>query len=540
MAGGTYQVTSSRESFDEIVNKDTIPVMTDVDIYYATAASGTSAHTESVGAGNFVFTLIDLILKVIVPNSVTFTMSGDTYWDFEGIIYCGGNYVVADAVEAGTIDYTTGIVKLSYWTAGTNVIDVKSLLVENTPRALGGFTTYTAVAPIQPASLTISVTSVTGELLNGSTDFAGVISGDKMRGYVDVETGIIDIEFGELVDDSTLSAEEKAMDWYDANDVVGGYIYVPLAVWLSTGRYNCVAYVYLPLSAEVLGINPIRLPSDGRVPLYRVGDVIVVHHTEETAVPATLTNAQVVDLGRLRLAWVNVYNADESPVDTADYTVDLEAGTVTLDDVSSMVAPLNIVDRIEDMALVDDLQINGTLGITKALSHDYPLGTYVSSALITQDLFARVTNIFEQVAWTGEWSDEVIGDVPLAAFDNTVSPITISNIGGTQERWMVKFTSSTTFEVYGEFSGLVQTGNTSSDCSPYNPAITNPPFPAIAPYFFIPAAGWGGGWSTGNILRFNTIAANKPVWVARTVLQSEAYSGTDQFCIEIRGDIDTP
>ncbi|RLE45950.1 curculin (mannose-binding) lectin protein, partial [Candidatus Woesearchaeota archaeon] len=210
---------------------------------------------------------------------------------------------------------------------------------------------------------------------------------------------------------------------------------------------------------------------------------------------------------------------------------------VTLDDVSSMVAPLNIVDRIEDMALVDDLQINGTLGITKALSHDYPLGTYVSSALITQDLFARVTNVFAQVAWTSVWSDDVIGDVPLAVFNDTAHPIAINNAGGTQERWMVKFKTSTSFDVFGEFSGLVGSGTIDVEFYAENPASTSEP---KARYFTIPYNGWGTGWSTGNVVRFNTIAANKPVWVARTVLQSEAYSGTDQFCIEIRGDIDTP
>jgi hypothetical protein len=38
----------------------------------------------------------------------------------------------------------------------------------------------------------------------------------------------------------------------------------------------------------------------------------------------------------------------------------------------------------------------------------------------------------------------------------------------------------------------------------------------------------------------NTIGANYPIWVARTVLQSEAASGSDRFRICIRGDVDTP
>ena len=39
------------------------------------------------------------------------------------------------------------------------------------------------------------------------------------------------------------------------------------------------------------------------------------------------------------------------------------------------------------------------------------------------------------------------------------------------------------------------------------------------PYFRLPALGWGNGWATGNVLRFNTIGAQFPVWVVRTVQQ---------------------
>ena len=511
----------------------TVPESMTVTARYTLAAGATNTYTESIPTGDFKVNLTQSTLKSIYPGSVAFTMAGHTYWDYEGILYRDGNYTVADATESGSIDYQSGIVTFTDWVAGSPVIDILSMLVENDPWLASSFTTYTAVAPIQSSSLTIAVTAIDGELLSGTSAANGDISGDRMRGHVDVETGIIDLEFGEIVADADLSDFEKSMDWYDVANVVGGEIWHPSSVWPATGRYNCVAYVYLPLSAEVLGIDPIRLPMDGRVPLYRVGDVIVIHHTQETEVLAPLVNAQEIDLGRVRLAWAKVYNANETLVSTDDYTVNLDAGTVILDDVSSMIAPLNIVDRIEDMALVNDLQINGTLGITKALSHDYPLGTYVSSALITSDLFARVTNIFEQATWTGVWSNELIGEAPLAAYNNTVYPITITNNGGTQERWMIKFTSSTTFEVYGENSGLVATGDVNTICAPLNPATNQP-------YFSITALGWGSGWNTGNMLRFNTIAANKPIWVARTVLQSDVYSGTDQFCIEIRGDVDAP
>lgn len=58
----------------------------------------------------------------------------------------------------------------------------------------------------------------------------------------------------------------------------------------------------------------------------------------------------------------------------------------------------------------------------------------------------------------------------------------------------------------GENVGVIATGNTSTDCAPNNAATG-------VPCFFLPALGWGNGWATGNVLRFNTIGSQFPVWV---------------------------
>ena len=60
------------------------------------------------------------------------------------------------------------------------------------------------------------------------------------------------------------------------------------------------------------------------------------------------------------------------------------------------------------------------------------------------------------------------------------------------------------------------------------------------PYFTIPALGWGGGWSVGNALRFNTIGALYAFAQIRTVQMGIAI-GTD-YSYEVlgRGDVDRP
>jgi hypothetical protein len=158
----------------------------------------------------------------------------------------------------------------------------------------------------------------------------------------------------------------------------------------------------------------------------------------------------------------------------------------------------------------------------------------VSSALIMGDLHARVSVFFDQQTWSGVWSDTVIGSGAPSAFNTVLYPVVVSNEGAIQERWQIIFTNTTTVNVIGETIGQVVTGHAiANPLAPVNPATG-------APYFSIAPAGWGAGWSAGNVVRINTVAANYPVWVARTVLQGPASVDDDLFTIGIRGDVDNP
>ena len=317
-----------------------------------------------------------------------------------------------------------------------------------------------------------------------------------------------------------------------------GKIFRPEPVAASSLRYSAVAYSYLPLDAALLGIDPVRLPSDGRVPIFRPGGFAVVGHTGR--ITASVSNGQTIDAGRVRLSRVRVVGHDGVVIHTG-YVTDLEAGTVTFTDVTGYSQPVTIEHRIEDMAVVRDVQINGEISFTRPLTHAYPLaspgdpvsGSFVSSALVAGDLFARVNLVFDQSTWNGSWSDELIGSAATATFNHTQYPITVTNRGALTERWVVRMTNSTSFEVIGENVGVIATGNTSADCAPNNPATG-------VPYFRLPALGWGNGWATGNVLRFNTIGSQFPVWVVRTVQQGPESVPDDHFTLLIRGDVDTP
>lgn len=184
--------------------------------------------------------------------------------------------------------------------------------------------------------------------------------------------------------------------------------------------------------------------------------------------------------------------------------------------------------------MTSDVQINGQLTFTRPLTHDYPLGSYVSSALVVNDLRARVSVIFDQATWNGStWADAVTGSAAVATFNDAQFPITVTNRGALTERWLVQFTNTTAFNVIGENVGVIASGNINTNCTPTNPATG-------VPYFTIPALGWGAGWSAGNVLRFNTVGSIFPIWCVRTIQQGPETVTNDNFTILIRGDIDTP
>lgn len=477
--------------------------------------------------------LLPTVSNTMVPGSLRFTMAGAVYVDRAGALVKNPSSATNSGVIAGSVNYLLGEVTIEdYAGGGSPVVNVACLTRK------GLWDDYeirfrVSGAPIQPASFAMRANlAADGSQITASSDLTGTISGPDVEGTVDVQFGLVSLRFGRWVADGLLSAQEKAEWWYDAGAVVAGQIFRPKLIFSGTALFNAVSVSNLPLSAAVLGLDPVRLPVDGRVPVLRKGDVLVIHHSATTA-PAGVANGQTINLGRVRLARVRVIGANDATI-TAGYTQDLDAGTVTFTDVTGYSQPVRIEHRIEDMALCSDAQINGDLTMTRPLTHDFPLGSLVSSALIMGDLKARVSHWFDQQTWTGVWSDAVDGPAASSSYNTVQFPIEVTNRGAIQERWRIIFLNTTTVSVIGETVGQIKTNHAISNLlAPINPATG-------VPYFSIDPVGWGAGWSAGNVVRFNTAAANYPVWVARTVLQGPASQASDSFTIGVRGDVDTP
>lgn len=495
-------------------------------------ADSTTAETEYLTLSQVELSLQNGFSEDIIPGSLRFTVGGKTYVDRGGLLYTDINPLNDAGVYAGTIDYSGGLAVLTSWEGGAaNTVTLESMATQIGRHVTSSIQFRIPVAPVRPQSLQLSAVPVDGSgPIDVTADAAGAIDSPDAQGWIDYATGVVSVQFGAYVD----AAGNEGEPWYDPDLVDDdGKIFQPNAIFADTVRYNAVTQSFLPLDGDILGLDPVRLPQDGRIPVYAAGDVLVILHDD--TVSDTYVSGQTVSVGRTRLSKVIVRDAAGNALDSALFTVDMEAGEVTFGDLTGVSQPITITHRVEDMAVCTDAQITGRLTLSQPVTHEFPVGeTVVASAVIFGDLFARTTIPFGQQTWTGEWRDTQIGNDAGGEYNALMHPITVDNASAIQERWRITFTSSSTVNVTGEHVGQILTGaDISQPIAPINPYTQQP-------YFTIAPDGWGGGWSTGNVLRFNTIAANAPLWIIQSVSQGEASSDDLSFTIEFRGDVDTP
>ncbi|MNJ07579.1 hypothetical protein D3C77_16780 [compost metagenome] len=470
--------------------------------------------------------------EAILEGSMRFTLGGSTYVDRQGLLYRNPDPETGAGIQAGTIDYSNGLAVLADWAAGQAAQPaLQSLATSFSAQSVDAVTFRTPGAPVAPGSLYLAANTASGRRIEATADGDGYFTTTDMDGRVNYQTGVVWVRFGRKV----TAAGNDGQPWYDA-EAVGedGKIWRPLSVVADTIRFHCVVFSYLPLNADIIGLDPVRLPSDGRVPFIRTGNIVVVHSTRKAAFPLGVSAGQQLNTGRERLAHAHVEDKDGKQLAQALYSVNLDSGVVTLAsplNLTGYTEPLYVVHRIEDMSLVSDVEISGRLTLARPLSHAYDAAdTYVSSALIIGDLWARYTGLFDQKSWTNVWSDYLIGDQSTAQYNDTDYPIQVTNRATLQERWAIIFNSSTNFVLVGEHVGQIAVGDVNTDLAPINPNNGQP-------YFRLDHRGWGAGWSSGNVLRFTTQAAAYPLWVIRTILQSVAAQETDKFELQLRGNV---
>lgn len=538
ITGGTTASNNSLkggEYLDNAMSEQLLAAST-VTVTYSTGTGVEVVNTHSFAPPAVTIDLCPYTSDYVVPGSVRFTWMGQVFEDYDGMLVRGRTPTEQGWV-AGQMNYSTGIATVSdYIVSGSpTAFSLDSLWTIRQNWNTATVFLRTQAAPLKPSGFVMSLTDAQGTQITAMAGLDGNITGTHLRGRIKYLTGEVELQFGDYVLDSSLTPEQKAEWWYNPADVgviEADKIWRPWPVDPTTLRYNSVAYFYLPIDADILGLDPVRLPPDGRVPIFRVGSYVVVGHTGALP-PATVSNGQTLDCARTRLSRVRLVGNDGAVIHTG-YTADLDAGTVTIVDATGYSQPVTLQHRIEDLVRVSDVQIDGTLTFTRQLSHDFPMGSIVSSALMTGTLRARVSHLFDQQTWNGtSWLDTVSGSPATATYNDTAAPLEVTNAGALTERWALRFTNSTTFECIGENVGLIATGSINTDFSPVNPI-------SGTPYFTLRALGWGSGWAAGNILRINTVGAMHPFAVIRTVQQGPPAGIDYSFELLGRGDVDRP
>ena len=335
------------------------------------------------------------------------------------------------------------------------------ILAKNTERVYA-YAGRTEAAPVKPESFTVYAVA-NGQTVSGRADADGHITGG-ITGSIHYETG-----FYQIAASDGLIAE--------------------------TLRYNAVTQDHIPLDSSIIGIDSVRLPADGRVPVFRKGDMIVIGNRLKQGLGGSFTGGQTVALARQNLDRACLLDAQGRHVSAEKYSIDLAAGKLTFAEPLSLAGhalPLTAVLAWEEENRITAADVSGRLKLQTPLTRDYPQeGTYVSSALVGGDLLVRATEPFSQKTWDGVWAEAVRGDPILARLNTANYPMALKSNGAVTERWLIRFTGESTFQLYGETLGLVVQGDTVTDLAPPNPATGKP-------YFTLPAAAFGGGWSAGK------------------------------------------
>ena len=493
-----------------------------------------TSTTEQLSSGDIDIDLLPTYAEIVMPSGVNFTWAGKNYFDRNGSIYTDLDPKTGAATLAGSIDYQSAHVTLTQWqwiNAASPAL--KSLATSLNGNPVDSVTFRTPSAPIRAGSLELRATTLDGVNLSAKADLSGKLDAPGIKGFVDAEYGLVQVQFGSWL----TAVGNEAESWYDADAVNDdGKIWRPEHVFANTITYDTRSYSYLPIDSNVVKIDTVRLPQDGRIPIFRRGDTIIIGNRVTTDIGSAHTGGQTITLPRNDVTRIAVVDADDKQVNAELWDYDLAAGTVTWKtplDLSDYKMPLKVMHAQEERNRIIQADIDGTLTLLFAMRRSYPIAdTYVSSVLIGGDLQVRVSVPFTQRSWNNVWLDTPVGDQLLNKLNLKDYPMVLTDDGAIKERWMIRMTGTNQFELYGETLGFVMRGDTLTDLQPINPATGKP-------YFTLPKQAFGADapWSVQDIIRFNTWGTLLPILVLCAVQPNpNPPTGTDGYTMCFYGD----
>ncbi|MGL4545834.1 MAG: hypothetical protein ACRCUU_09870 [Plesiomonas sp.] len=404
----------------------------------------------------------------------------------------------------GHINARTGVfTKADLDYRGDFTISYKAMLLatvvggDGNPIAPGETTAKFTLKSSAPILSTFYMTVATTDdvLLSASADANGVITGAGVTG--NITAGVVTLNFTDYVR-------------------------------LSTLRYDISETVTLSPPPELYSLNPLRIKNSGVVDIFTAWTPVSVQHTQTQVVSAPAPGQTKTVRPNARFA--DITDAEGKSLWTVantHYTWDKVAGTVTINSAfPGFTAPFILTNTIGEVGLVTAVGSN-SITLASPLSQVYPIGANVSSVQNLGDLQARIGTVRDMTSWANNWD---VDGSPATGNLNTVDyPIEVHNNTAVNEDWVLIFTSPTAFRCVGKRLGQIATGDTLNDFAPVNPLT-------LAPYFVIRKGAFGGGWQTGEAIRFRSFAAAQPVMLLRTVQSGHSQITTDRAVLAFRGN----
>lgn len=483
-------------------------------IYFDDNTSNKAIYHQQAKLGDLTIDLLPDYDEQIIEKSLRMTLGAMTITDASGVLYKQDESKKSIGTPIGQINYQTGIATIFAGAYDDLTLTVKALAsyTSNNPITEAAFIAQSA--PIRPQSLAVRATSLDGKEIVAQSDKTGNITGDGIKGKIDYEYGNVSLKFGRFID----------AKWQDT------------PVLADSITYSAIATSFLPLNASHIKIDTVRLPIDGRVPIFRRGDTIIIGSRKTEIIGSAFKSEQTVELNRQNLDRICLMDDKDKPVLANLWHYDLQAGTITFNDpldLSGYQMPLKVMHAKEEKNRVMDVDIDGTLSLMFALRHDYKaFDTDVSSVLIGGDLQVRASVPFTQRHWNNQWQDSPIGEQLLNRLNVKDYPIQLTDDGAISERWLIKWTSANNFELYGETLGFVAKTDTLQNLAPINPATNKP-------YFTIDKRAFGtdATWASQDVIRFNTWGTLMPIWIIKAVQPTgHKPSGKDAFNLCLFGD----
>jgi len=453
---------TAENAWNEVTETETFggPVIARYQV--AGAITAPQTHTETLPGLSV--DLAPLRNDPIEPGSLVVRLGSTTYTDGgDGVLYVG-------ETASGTVDYVAGRANFTHWSSSSPTVTVVSGLLRRGQPQQTDFHFRTAGAPLLPGELGIQATETDGDAISVQVPSDGVLADAAVTGTARHDIGLVSLSF-------------------------------ETAVWPGSLRYSGTIRKTIPMDPDLVGLDPTRL-GDGRVPIYRVGDLVVIQQWHQADMPSGLTAGQAVDLGHDDVAQVYLYDgagettqqlpsglsggqavdlgathleycllrdADGRNIPGALFSADLQTGVVT------MASPLSLEGYVEPLVARYLSRVDPELWEVALDTGVVTMASPLDLSAYTQPLLARWRVEDERPVYDVQITGDIAVSQPLS-HAYTTDAVACSKLrhGDLQARVDPTWAQNTWTGVWAdELIGSAPTGGGQYDDTGYPPLVDN-------------------------------------------------------------------